>query len=178
MSQACNNREKITQVIVAYMKGLPVPKDMPVEIRMEIRYAEATEQHGIHIGDPEADKPKKESNTAAKKLVEMYNNICTDLPKVRIVTPKREKTLVARLRERSMEDFAELFKKASASEFLCGENDRGWTANFDWLINETNMAKVLEGNFDNRQGAKKQQIAIQSFDANEAFEKAMKRAYG
>ena len=40
------------------------------------------------------------------------------------------------------------FEKAEASEFLKGENDRAWTADFDWLIRPTNMSKVLEGKYD------------------------------
>jgi len=37
---------------------------------------------------------------------------------------------------------------AEASGFLKGQNSRGWQANFDWLINESNMVKVLEGNYN------------------------------
>ncbi|MGN1105667.1 MAG: hypothetical protein ACI4RH_03385 [Huintestinicola sp.] len=37
-----------------------------------------------------------------------------------------------------------------SSPFLCGENGRNWTANFDWLIEPGNMIKVLEGNYSCR----------------------------
>lgn len=43
-----------------------------------------------------------------------------------------------------------LFEKAEASDFLKGSNDRNWTATFDWLIKDANMAKVIDGNYDNR----------------------------
>ena len=43
-----------------------------------------------------------------------------------------------------------LFKKAEASDFLKGKNGRDWQATFDWLIKDNNMAKVLEGNYDNK----------------------------
>ena len=37
---------------------------------------------------------------------------------------------------------------------LKGRNDRNWTADFNWLMNSGNMAKVLEGKYtDNRQQA-------------------------
>ncbi|HYW37938.1 MAG TPA: hypothetical protein VE957_07490 [Terriglobales bacterium] len=40
-------------------------------------------------------------------------------------------------------------KKAASTLFLLGENDRGWKANFDWLIaNDTNCIAVLEGKYD------------------------------
>ena len=57
--------------------------------------------------------------------------------------PKAENTY-------SIEDFEELFKKAESSAFLKGGNNRNWTANFDWLIKDANMAKVLDGNYDNK----------------------------
>jgi hypothetical protein len=43
-----------------------------------------------------------------------------------------------------------MFEKAEASSFLKGKNERGWSATFDWLINEANMAKVLEDNYADR----------------------------
>ena len=28
-----------------------------------------------------------------------------------------------------------------------GKNDRGWSANFDWMMDENNFIKILEGNY-------------------------------
>ena len=50
-----------------------------------------------------------------------------------------------------MEHFKALFTKAEASSFLKGHNGRNWIASFDWLIKDSSMAKVLSGNFDDRQ---------------------------
>lgn len=36
---------------------------------------------------------------------------------------------------------------AEESSFLNGKNNRNWSANFDWLIKDANMAKVLDGNY-------------------------------
>lgn len=36
---------------------------------------------------------------------------------------------------------------AEASNFLKGQNNRNWSATFDWLIKDANMAKVLDGNY-------------------------------
>ncbi len=38
---------------------------------------------------------------------------------------------------------------AEESDFLKGKNDRNWSATFDWLIKDSNMAKVLDGNYKN-----------------------------
>jgi hypothetical protein len=62
----------------------------------------------------------------------------------------RKKAIKARLKTYSVEDFQRLFDKAEGSTFLKGGNDRNWSATFDWLIKDTNMAKVLDGNYDNK----------------------------
>ena len=49
-----------------------------------------------------------------------------------------------------MEDFKKLFELAEASSFLKGQNQRNWSATFDWLITDANMAKVLDGNYSDK----------------------------
>ena len=182
MSQVCSNREAITSAILKYMKGLPEPLSLPLEISFEIRFEEATERHCIKFEDLERAADKKQSLSAlASEIVSMYHKLCPDLPKVRSITDKRKRAIGTRLRERGIDDFRELFEKAAASDFLRGDNARGWVANFDWLLNEGNMVKVLEGQYDNRRGKKNNcnvSEEYQSFDVDDAFNKALSRNYG
>ena len=53
----------------------------------------------------------------------------------------------------TLNDFQTLFEKAEASDFLKGKNKRNWSATFDWLVSDSNMAKVLDGNYDTRKEA-------------------------
>ena len=62
----------------------------------------------------------------------------------------RKKAIKARLNSYSVDDFKRLFQMAEESDFLKGKNDRNWMANFDWLIKDSNMAKVLDGNYKNK----------------------------
>ncbi|RGB63579.1 MULTISPECIES: hypothetical protein [unclassified Amedibacterium] len=39
---------------------------------------------------------------------------------------------------------------AEQSDFLKGANNRNWSANFDWIMKDTNMAKILDGNYINK----------------------------
>ena len=66
----------------------------------------------------------------------------------------RKKTIKARLNTYSLDDFKKLFEKSEASDFLKGKNERNWIATFDWLIKDANIAKVLDGNYDNKQAIK------------------------
>lgn len=84
-------------------------------------------------------------------IQEQYNRICTALPRCMRLSEARKKSLAKALAAgRTVEDFVAVFGKAQASAFLKGGNARGWAADFDWLIREQNMDKVLEGTYDDR----------------------------
>jgi hypothetical protein len=68
-----------------------------------------------------------------------------------VLSNRRKQAIKARLNTYSLEQFKEVFTKAESSDFLKGKNNRNWSASFDWLINDANMAKVLDGNYDNKQ---------------------------
>ena len=83
-------------------------------------------------------------------IADMYNATCVTLPECTTLSESRKKALRARLNHYSIDDFQRLFEKANESSFLTGANNNNWTANFDWLIKDANMAKVLDGNYDNK----------------------------
>ena len=72
-------------------------------------------------------------------------------PQVRILSKTRRSALKARLREcGGLAGWADALAKARASPHCCGQNDRGWTANFDFLTRQSSFAKLMEGNYDPR----------------------------
>ena len=83
-------------------------------------------------------------------IADMYNDTCVSFPKVVTLSENRKKAIKARLRVYTVDDFKVLFQKAEASSFLKGSNSRNWSATFDWLIKDSNMAKVLDGNYDDK----------------------------
>lgn len=89
-----------------------------------------------------------------QEIVKLYNETCVSLPAVHSLSDARKKSIKDRLSTYSVDDFSTLFKKAEASSFLKGKNNRNWQANFDWLIKDGNMAKVLDGNYDDKSAAK------------------------
>lgn len=101
--------------------------------------------------DKEEDKDKnKESKekVTCEQVVALYHSICVSYPKVISLSEARKRAIRARLKMYSMDDFRRLFEKAEASSFLKGANNRNWSANFDWMIKDANMAKVIDGNYD------------------------------
>jgi hypothetical protein len=87
----------------------------------------------------------------SQMIVDLFNEICTHYPKVKSVSDSRKKAINARLKMYGIGDFRILFQKAEASSFLKGNNGRNWSATFDWLIKDSNMAKVLDGNYDDKE---------------------------
>ncbi len=83
-------------------------------------------------------------------ILDMYNDICKSLPKVKSLSESRKKAIKARSNTYTKEQFKEMFTKAEASGFLKGANNHNWSANFDWLMKDANFAKVLDGNYDNK----------------------------
>lgn len=83
-------------------------------------------------------------------IADMYNATCVSFPKCTMLSEGRKKAIKARLNKYSCDDFQRLFELAEESDFLKGANKNNWSASFDWLIKDTNMAKVLDGNYANR----------------------------
>ncbi|MCI8351901.1 MAG: hypothetical protein HFJ86_12195 [Oscillospiraceae bacterium] len=88
-----------------------------------------------------------------KEIAALYNEICVSFPRLTKLSEARKKAIRARLASGyTLESFRDLFQKAEVSNFLKGQNDRNWQATFDWLIKDTNMAKVIDGNYSNERG--------------------------
>lgn len=84
-----------------------------------------------------------------EQIKAMYNDICVSYPRCTKMSEARKKAIRARFSSGyTLDDFKRLFEKTEASGFLKGANNRNWRATFDWLLQETNMVKVLDGNYD------------------------------
>lgn len=119
------------------------------------------------------DREKRES-IDYQRIVDMYNDICISFPRLKTLSDSRKKSIKARFKSGyTYEDFGNLFKKAENSNFLKGSNDRNWSATFDWLIKDSNMAKVLDGNYDERNNSN-----ASGFCKNDGTNNNCKRQFG
>ena len=133
-----NRIDEEKKIISGQMSGQNSDKSTP-EIDIEIEKDIDIEK------ERETEKRKR---VDYQRIVDMYNDTCVSFPKVHSISDARKKAIKARLNTYSVYDFKILFKKAESSDFLKGKNARNWSANFDWLIKDANMAKVLDGNYD------------------------------
>ena len=56
-------------------------------------------------------------------IKDAYNTLCPSFPSIKILSDARKKAI---------------------------KNNRNWIANFDWIIKSANLAKILDGNYENR----------------------------
>jgi hypothetical protein len=91
---------------------------------------------------------KVSDNIPFQEIVDIFNSVCVDLPRVEKLTETRKKLITNRIKENSFEVLGDIFKKVAESDFLSGRKS-GWKANFDWIMNPTNFVKILEDNYKN-----------------------------
>lgn len=96
--------------------------------------------------------PSVSSPVPYDRIIFEYLRICTSYPRITKLSETRRKAIHARMTSGyTFEDFVRVFEKAEASSFLKGKNNRNWSANFDWMIKDANMAKILDGNYDDKE---------------------------
>lgn len=86
-----------------------------------------------------------------QQIADMYNATCVSFPRITKLSETRKKAIKARMKIYSVEDFQKLFEMAEGSSFLKGQNNRNWSANFDWMMKDANFAKILDGNYQDKE---------------------------
>ena len=117
--------------------------------------------------DKEIETERKRVDYAS--IINAYNETCVSLPSVSKLSDSRKKAIKARLNSGySIEDLKRCFEKAEKSSFLKGKNNRNWHADFDWLLKDANIAKVLEGKYDDYSSGNNEQSTtdIQTVDGS------------
>jgi uncharacterized protein YdaU (DUF1376 family) len=69
-------------------------------------------------------------------------------PAIRRITGQRDRMLTARLKDSTLDEWMSVFAAMERSAFCRGENDRGWRADFDFLLQPKSFTKLLEGAYD------------------------------
>lgn len=119
------------------------------------------------------EKKRKENNRALPQtpkpqiaeIKQLYQKLCPHLyPLSDSPSPKRDKAIAELLEHWNTEDCAQIFKRAEASRFLRGEGRSHWKAGFDWLIRPDNIAKLLEGQYDDGEPAGEQSYDMEELE--------------
>lgn len=89
---------------------------------------------------------KSDSEVSPENVIEAWNVMADQagVPKAKM-TPERRKKLKTFVRRHAADDITEAIWTIPRSPFLRGENDRGWRANLDFLLQPSSFTKIREG---------------------------------
>lgn len=108
--------------------------------------------------------PPKKPNLHGQALeaFEAYNATALrcGLPQAAKLTPDRKSKIIARLKDYGMDGWAKALANIDRSKFLCGDNDRGWRANLDFLLQPSSFAKVHDGGYGNGRHAEPKRAVV------------------
>jgi hypothetical protein len=114
-------------------------------------------QDPLPITQLNTSQPDKPAGVLPDEVVKIFNETLGHvLPKVKVMTKARKSAITARIKENPKRNNAGwwilYFEAVGSSDFLTGQgparlNGIPWSAKFDWLINQNNLTKVIEGNY-------------------------------
>lgn len=165
--QTCQMKET-TLSIQSDRNVEPIP-DINTDINTDVNTDRESNPETTEIALTE--NPKKGDRKILNDVVEEFNRVVSRLPKVTALTPKRRGIIQQRIKEHGREAVSVCFFKAGKSDFLCGVNDRGWMASFDWILKPENFVKILEGNFDSKTQIPRNGMvsSVQPFEYDSSF---------
>lgn len=141
-----------------YTKDLEVTSKQEVEVEVDKETNVNGDAVDVPAGKSQEAKPKEKTpdkipDCPYGKIVDLYHEHCPSLARVKILDGTRKKHLRARWRSdtkhQALEFWETYFAHAATSPFLCGDNDRNWSATFDFLITESKFINVIEGHYHN-----------------------------
>ena len=109
--------------------------------------------------DTEKDKDKESEDLTvpggtvcrandARRVLEAWNSLGLQQISRLTAGSKRSTMLHARIREYGTDAVLKAIEKIRNSDFLKGQNAKGWVITFEWFVKPNNFPKVLEGNYD------------------------------
>lgn len=169
--ESTNKLTKITICKYASYQQLDLEDNTQVTSKQQAINKQSTSKQQQHNKEINKKRNKENNNIEDKSSIGKAQNwnfyldnwndafSGSTISKINKMTNSRKQHLRLRLKDRESnqtpeEVYSIIIDKIKASRFLNGENDRGWTCDFDWILKPANWQKVLEGNYDNRGSSK------------------------
>jgi len=97
------------------------------------------------------------SKDICQLITDEYNDKLSELGTVKVLSDKRKAHIKASIKQfknsehnfSKLETWSRLFDYISGSDFLMGITS-DWSASFDFIINKSNLLKIVEGQYDNK----------------------------
>jgi hypothetical protein len=111
--------------------------------------------------EPDPPEPdllgKRPTKAECASVMEAWNAMAVTcgLSQAVKLTDPREKSTRCRIEDYGREKIAEAMALIPSRNWLLGDNDRQWKADFEWFIRPDSIAKLLEGNYATGNGGGK-----------------------
>lgn len=130
--------------------------NVPGRIGRDRKGKEGIGEEGNARGATVADAPLPDLAPAPKpdpirEAFDAWNDTAIDLSLAvaQVLTPERRSRIKARLSEcGGPEGWAIALAKIRGSPFLLGENDRGWQADLDFILQKKSFTRLMEGRYE------------------------------
>lgn len=107
-----------------------------------------------HTEEPAPETPSGEALTPVDEAVARYNAVAAaaKLPLCQVVTKARATKIMARLKScDGLPGWDVALEKVKRSAFLTGKTAKdGWTADLDFMLQQSSFTKIMEGRYDDR----------------------------
>jgi hypothetical protein len=154
---SCGNNHLLVDAVKRAIEKLDSEPAKPIPLAEEKKEAEESPR------PPARPVPKREE---IELVITHWNEICGEkLPRVQTLTERRQGFIRARLAEHSLQEWPGIFARVAKSGFLTGENDKNWRADFDWVMNQNNLVKILEGKYDDRRNVNRPKTGMDALKA-------------
>lgn len=97
--------------------------------------------------------PREGGKSDEELAFDAWNDLASqaDLPKAQVLTAERRRKLKARLAEcGGIDGWHGALAKIRGSPWCRGENDRGWRADLDFVLQSKSFTRLMEGSYDGR----------------------------
>ncbi len=111
------------------------------------------EPKGEPLHEPQAPPGVPPVDDDVAMAVRLWNDFAERIghPRVQLLSKARRKSLAKRLAEcGGIEGWRVALSKVEASAFLLGKNDRGWRADFDFMLQAKSFTRLMEGCYDDK----------------------------
>ena len=92
-------------------------------------------------------KEEKESIITEVEFLDLYHDICYNLPRVKKMGTKRKKDLLKLRKELKTQEETKIFLHNLKKCDFPGKTGKQWKADIDWFTNESNYIKVMEDKY-------------------------------
>lgn len=137
-------------------KSITPAKSAPVQVSQEPPQnlhptpAKSAPKPSKNHQEPSMDSASDDAPPTKSEVMNGWNLLASEcgLPRVGKLTAQRDRQLKARLREYpEIQSWQSAFASIRGSPFLRGQNDRGWKADFDFLLQPKSFTKLVEGSY-------------------------------